>query len=77
MKRTRVVFSIGALHGGGSERQIVSILKQIDRARFEPILYLVYRQERGERPEKLLTGDLPLFLSVAGYGAVVGWVVYL
>lgn len=44
MKRTRVVFSIGALHGGGSERQIVSILKQIDRARFEPILYLVYRQ---------------------------------
>ena len=40
-------------------------------------LYLVYRQEQGERPEKLLTGDLPLFLSVAGYGAVVGWVVYL
>ncbi len=40
-------------------------------------LYLVYRQERGERPEKLLTGDVPLFLTVAGYGGVVGWVVYL
>lgn len=40
-------------------------------------LYLVYRQEQGERPEKLLTGDIPLFLSVAGYGAVVAWVVYL
>ena len=40
-------------------------------------LYLVYRQEQGERPEKLLTGDLPLFVSVAGYGAVVAWVVYL
>ena len=44
MSRIRVVFSIGALHGGGSERQIVSILKQLDRARFEPILYLVYKQ---------------------------------
>jgi 4-hydroxybenzoate polyprenyltransferase len=40
-------------------------------------LYLVYRQERGERPEKLLTGDVPLFLTVAGYGGVVGWVVYV
>ncbi len=40
-------------------------------------LYLVYRQERGERPEKLLTGDVPLFLTVAAYGGVVGWVIYL
>lgn len=39
-------------------------------------LFLVYRQEQGERPEKLLTGDFPLLASVVGYGAVVGWVVY-
>lgn len=39
-------------------------------------LYLVYRQEQGERPEKLLTSDVPLLASVVAYGAVVGWVVY-
>ncbi|MCA9082845.1 MAG: glycosyltransferase [Planctomycetaceae bacterium] len=39
----RVVFSIGALHGGGSERQLVTLLKALDRSRVEPILYLVYR----------------------------------
>ena len=43
MSRIRVVFSIGALHGGGSERQIVSALTHLDRDRFEPFLYLVYR----------------------------------
>ena len=41
--RIRVVFSIGALHGGGSERQIVSLLQHIDRTRFAPHLYLIYR----------------------------------
>ena len=43
MSRVRVVFSIGGMHGGGSERQIVSILNNIDRSRIEPLLYLVYR----------------------------------
>ena len=43
MSRLRVVFSIGALHGGGSERQIVSVLRHLDRDRFEPHLYLIYR----------------------------------
>ncbi|MFO0426397.1 MAG: glycosyltransferase [Planctomyces sp.] len=41
--RIRVVCSIGAMHGGGSERQMVSILRHLDRTRFEPFLYLVYR----------------------------------
>ena len=41
--RIRVVFSIGALHGGGSERQIVSLLQRIDRRQFAPHLYLIYR----------------------------------
>lgn len=44
MPKLRVVFSIGALHGGGSERQIVAILRHLDRDRFEPFLYLVSRQ---------------------------------
>lgn len=43
MARTRVVFSIGALHGGGSERQIVSTLTHLDREQFEPFLYVIYR----------------------------------
>jgi 4-hydroxybenzoate polyprenyltransferase len=40
-------------------------------------LYLVYRQEQGERPERILTGDLPLLLNILAYCAVVGSVVYL
>ena len=43
MSRIRVVFSIGALHGGGSERQIVSALTHLNRDLFEPHLYVVYR----------------------------------
>jgi len=39
-------------------------------------LYLVYRQSQGERPEKLITADLPLFVSVLGYCAVAGSVIY-
>jgi glycosyltransferase involved in cell wall biosynthesis len=29
--------------GGGSERQILNLLARLDRSRFEPLLYLVYR----------------------------------
>lgn len=43
MSRIRVVFSIGALHGGGSERQIISALTHLCREQFEPFLYVVYR----------------------------------
>jgi glycosyltransferase involved in cell wall biosynthesis len=43
MSRIRVVFSIGAMHGGGSERQILTVLKHLDRSAFEPFLYLIYR----------------------------------
>ena len=43
MSRIRVVFSIGAMHGGGSERQLVLALRHLDREKFEPFLYLVYR----------------------------------
>lgn len=43
MKRIRVVFGIGGLHGGGAERQVITVLRHLDRTRFEPFLYLVYR----------------------------------
>ena len=36
----RVLFVIGTLGGGGAERQVVEILKQLDRSRFEPVLSL-------------------------------------
>ena len=41
--RIRVLFAIGSLAGGGSERQIINILRHIDRSQFEPYLYLVSR----------------------------------
>jgi len=43
VKRLRVMFAIGAMYGGGSERQIVHLLRHLDRKRFEPQLYLVDR----------------------------------
>jgi glycosyltransferase involved in cell wall biosynthesis len=41
--RIRVLFAIGSLAGGGSERQLINILRHIDRTQFEPHLYLVSR----------------------------------
>lgn len=41
--RIRVLFAIGSLAGGGSERQLVNILRHVDRAKFDPQLYLVSR----------------------------------
>ena len=43
MRRIRVVFAIGAMHGGGSERQLLLLLRHLDRKLFEPFLYLVYK----------------------------------
>lgn len=42
-ERIRVLFAIGTMGGGGAERQVVEILKHLDRARFEPCLYLIRR----------------------------------
>ncbi|MEP3478318.1 MAG: glycosyltransferase [Fuerstiella sp.] len=43
MSRIRVVFGIGGLHGGGAERQMITVLQHLDRSLFQPFLYLVYR----------------------------------
>jgi glycosyltransferase involved in cell wall biosynthesis len=44
--------------GGGAERQVVEILKRVDRSRFEPFLYLTCKEGQllGEVP-----GDVPIF----------------
>ncbi|MCH7688173.1 MAG: glycosyltransferase, partial [Planctomycetes bacterium] len=39
--KIRVLFAIGGMYGGGSERQILGLLQYLDRDRFEPELYLV------------------------------------
>ena len=39
--KTRVLFAIGSMDGGGSEKQMLSLMKNIDRDRYEPELYLV------------------------------------
>lgn len=41
--RIRVLFTIGSLGCGGSERQLLNLLERIDRSRFEPHLYLLDR----------------------------------
>ena len=43
MQKIRAVFAIGGMHGGGAERQLVTILKHLDRTRFQPFLHLIYR----------------------------------
>jgi len=39
--KLRVLFAIGDMAGGGSQRQLLGILRLLDRSRFEPHLYLV------------------------------------
>jgi glycosyltransferase involved in cell wall biosynthesis len=39
--KIRVLFAIGEMSGGGSQRQLIGILRRLDRALFEPQLYLV------------------------------------
>jgi len=56
--RIRVLFVIGSMGGGGAERQILEILRRLDRSRFEPFLYLAMKQGEllGEVPS-----DVPVF----------------
>lgn len=41
--RIRILFVIGTMSGGGAERQIIQILRLIDRTQFQPMLYLSTR----------------------------------
>jgi glycosyltransferase involved in cell wall biosynthesis len=42
-RRIRVLFVIGTMSGGGAERQIIEILRHLNRTRFDPMLYLAIR----------------------------------
>lgn len=43
MSRSRVLFVLGSMSGGGAERQVIEMLKHLDRTRFEAQLYLANR----------------------------------
>lgn len=60
MKRRRVLFVLGSLGFGGTERQVTEILRHLNRDRFEPTLYLIYR--RGE-----LLPQVPADVRVIAY----------
>ena len=57
-QQIRVLFSIGSMGGGGSERQLIGILRYLDRSSFCPMLYTTYRQ--GELLEEV-PDDVPVF----------------
>lgn len=40
-KPIRVLFAIGEMSGGGSQRQILEVLRRLDRNRFQPQLYVI------------------------------------
>ncbi len=56
--KIRVLFAIGSMGGGGSERQLLGILRYLDRSTFSPLLYLIYRN--GEFIEDI-PKDVPVF----------------
>ena len=60
LPRVRVLFVIGSMGGGGAERQVLEILKRLDRSRFELVLYLANKQ--GE-----LLCEVPADVSVFAY----------
>ena len=58
-EKIRVLLAIGEMSGGGSQRQIIGILQRLDRARFQPYLYIV--SSGGELlPE--VPADVPVFV---------------
>ena len=66
-KRIRVLCAIGSMNVGGAERQIVGLLNHLDRKRFAPALYTIYRQGPllAEVPD-----DVPVFSFAEGYEPV-------
>ena len=56
-KKTRILFTIGSMSGGGAERQTINYLRYLDRDRYEPFLHLHYR--RGEYLANV-PGDVPV-----------------
>jgi glycosyltransferase involved in cell wall biosynthesis len=67
----RVCCVIGALTTGGSERQMLGILQQLDRSRFQPHLFTFYR----DSPlADQVPGDVPHYCFEQQHGALLpGW----
>lgn len=57
IRKTRVLCCASSLDGGGSERQLWQLVNNLDRSRFAPQLYLLYR--RGPYLEKVAP-DVPI-----------------
>lgn len=58
--RSHVLFVIGSMGGGGAERQMLEILKRLDRTRFQAFLYLSVKD--GE-----LLSEVPVDVPVYAY----------
>lgn len=62
-RRQKILFAIGSLGGGGSERRLLELIRRLDRSRFEPQLWLAYR--RGDLlPE--VPADVPVRAAIEG-----------
>ena len=53
-----VLFFIGTMGGGGAERQMIEIMRRLDRVRFRPLLFLHHKQ--GELLDDV-PRDVPIF----------------
>ncbi len=60
LKPKNVMFMVGSMGGGGAERQILEIIKRLDRTRFRPMLYLSHR--KGE-----LLDEVPLDVPIHSF----------
>ena len=75
--RIKVVFLISDLDAGGAERVMVTILRHIDRSRFEPILYL---SEKTGPLLPLVPQDIKIFsISELKVPQIVGltWITFI
>ena len=56
-RRKRILMMVSSMRGGGSERQVLMLAKELDRTRFEPHLYLT--EAAGEFLDKF-PSDVPI-----------------
>src|SRR5689334_5795955 len=63
----RVLFVMGALDGGGAEKMVLQLLRELDRGRIQPALFLVWR--RGVYLDNV-PADVKLTWGLEGYQLV-------
>jgi glycosyltransferase involved in cell wall biosynthesis len=67
--KQRVLFAIDEMSGGGSQRQILGILKHLNRQNFEPELYVV--SDHGELLSEV-PADVPIHIFERRHSAPIG-----